>query len=157
MGLSIDVANVDESDIGHGLAKIDGQAPIPICAKIESELAELEPSELAEYLEAEGLEEPGPNVLIHRAYSLLGLESYFTAGPTEVRAWTIHKGSMAVEAAGEVHTDMARGFIKAEVISFDDLDTHGNEAAVRAVGRLRIEGKDYIVADGDVMLFRFNV
>jgi len=151
------VANVDEADIGHTFSEIDGQMPIPICAKIEAELAELDPSELAEYLQAEGLEEPGLNVLIRRAFSLLGLESFFTGGPKEVRAWTISKGSTAVEAAGEIHTDFARGFIKAEVISFEDLDRLGSEAAARAQGRLRIEGKDYIVADGDVMHFRFNV
>ncbi len=151
------VANVDEADIGHDYPQIDGQAPIPICAKIEAELAELDASELAEYLDAEGLEEPGLNVLVRRAYALLGLESFFTGGEKEVRAWTIHVGSTAVEAAAEIHTDMSRGFIKAEVISFEDLDQYGSEAAVRAAGRLRIEGKDYLVADGDVMHFRFNV
>ena len=151
------VANVDEVEIGHSEPEIDGQVPIPICAKIEAELAELDPEELAEYLEAEGLDEPGLNVLIRRAYVLLGLESFFTGGPKEVRAWTIRKGSTAVEAAGEIHTDFARGFIKAEVISFADLDEYGTEAAVRAHGRLRIEGRDYLVQDGDVMHFRFNV
>jgi GTP-binding protein YchF len=151
------VANVDEVEIGRSEPEIDGQLPIPICAKIEAELAELEPEELAEYLEAEGLEEPGLHVLIRRAYALLGLESFFTGGPKEVRAWTIRQGSTAVEAAAEIHTDFARGFIKAEVISFEDFDRYGTEAAVRAQGRLRIEGRDYVVQDGDVMHFRFNV
>lgn len=151
------VANVDESDIGHDYEEIDGQKPIPICAEIEAEMADLDPSELSEYLEVEGLQEPGLNLLIRRAYALLGLESFFTGGPKEVRAWTIRKGSTAVDAAAEVHTDMARGFIKAEVISFADFDKYGSEAGARAVGRLRIEGKDYLVQDGDVMHFRFNV
>lgn len=151
------VANVDESEIGHDLPEIDGQAPVPICAKIEAELAELDPSELAEYLEAEGLQEPGLNVLVRRAYALLGLESFFTGGPKEVRAWTIGRGSTAVEAAAEIHTDMARGFIRAEVVSFADLDELGSEAAARAAGKLRIEGREYLVQDGDLIHVRFNV
>jgi hypothetical protein len=151
------VANVDEVEIGHQEPEIDGQVPVPICARIEAELAELEPEELAEYLEAEGLEELGLNVLIRSAYALLGLESFFTGGPKEVRAWTIQKGSTAVEAAGEIHTDFGRGFIKAEVVSFADFDEYGGEAAARAHGRLRIEGRDYLVHDGDVVHFRFNV
>ena len=151
------VANVDEVEIGHQEPEIDGQVPVSICARIEAELAELEPEELAEYLEAEGLEELGLNILIRSAHALLGLESFFTGGPKEVRAWTIRKGSTAVEAAGEIHTDFARGFIKAEVVSFADFDEYGSEAAARAHGRLRIEGRDYLVQDGDVMHFRFNV
>ncbi|MDO9557465.1 MAG: redox-regulated ATPase YchF [Coriobacteriia bacterium] len=151
------VANVDESDLGKELAPIDGQRPIPICAKIESEMAELDQAELAEYLEMEGLEEPGLNTLIREAYRLLGLHSYFTAGEKEVRAWTVRIGAKAPESAGVIHTDFEHGFIKAEVISYSDYDTLGSEAAAKAAGRLRIEGKEYVVVDGDVMHFRFNV
>jgi GTP-binding protein YchF len=151
------VANVDEGDIGESLAEIDGIAPVPICAKIESEMAELEPAELAEYLEMEGLAEPGLNALIREAYRLLGLHSFFTAGEQEVRAWTVRVGAKAPEAAGVIHTDFERGFIKAEVIAYADYDALGSEAAAKAAGKLRIEGKDYVVADGDVMHFRFNV
>lgn len=151
------VANVDESDIGHPLAEIDGITPVPICAKIESEMAELDPAELAEYLEMEGLAEPGLNALIREAYRLLGLHSFFTAGEQEIRAWTVRVGAKAPEAAGVIHTDFERGFIKAEVISYADYDALGSEAAARAAGKLRIEGKEYTVADGDVMHFRFNV
>ncbi len=151
------VANVDESDIGASLAEIDGIAPVPICAKIESEMAELEPEELAEYLEMEGLAEPGLNALIREAYRLLGLQSFFTAGEQEVRAWTVRVGAKAPEAAGVIHTDFERGFIKAEVISFADYDSLETEAAAKAAGKLGIEGKEYVVADGDVIHFRFNV
>jgi hypothetical protein len=151
------VANVDESDIGKPLAEIDGIAPIPICAKIESEMAELEPDELAEYLEIEGLREPGLNRLVREAYRLLGLHSFFTAGEQEVRAWTVRVGAKAPEAAGVIHSDFEKGFIKAEVISYADYDELGSEAAARAAGKLRIEGKEYVLADGDVVHFRFNV
>jgi GTP-binding protein YchF len=151
------VANVDEGALGKELASIDGQRPIPICAKIESEMAELDSSELAEYLEMEGLEEPGLNTLIREAYRLLGLQSYFTAGEKEVRAWTVRVGAKAPEAAAVIHTDFERGFIKAEVIAYADYDALGTEAAAKAAGKLRIEGKEYVVADGDVMHFRFNV
>jgi GTP-binding protein YchF len=151
------VANVDESEIGAPLPEIDGIAPVPICAKIESEMAELEPDELAEYLELEGPAEPGLNALIREAYQLLGLQSFFTAGPQEARAWMVRVGAKAAEAAGVIHTDFKRGFIKGEAISFDDYDALGSEAAVKAAGKLRIEGKEYVVADGDVMHFRFNV
>lgn len=151
------VANIDEGDIGKVLAPIDGIEPIAICAKIESEMAELEADELAEYLEMEGLEEPGLNTLIRSAYALLGLQSFFTAGPDECRAWTIPVGATAPEAAGEIHTDFQRGFIKAEIVSFDEYVALGGEAGAKAAGKLRIEGKEYIVADGDVIHFRFNV
>lgn len=151
------VANVDEADIGAPLAEIDGIAPVPICAKIESEMAELEPAELVEYLEMEGLAEPGLNALIREAYRLLGLQSFFTAGVQEVRAWTVRVGAKAPEAAGVIHTDFERGFIKAEVISYADYDALGSEAAAKAAGKLRIEGKEYMMADGDVCHFRFNV
>ncbi|MCX8007973.1 MAG: redox-regulated ATPase YchF [Coriobacteriia bacterium] len=151
------VANVDEGALGQNLPEIDGLSPIPICAKIEAELAELEPEELAEFLAVEGLEEPGLHALVREAYRLLGLISFFTAGPKEVRAWTVRAGAKAPEAAGVIHSDFERGFIKAEVISFADYDELGSEAAVRSAGKLRIEGKDYVVNDGDVMHFRFNV
>ncbi|MDZ4655804.1 MAG: redox-regulated ATPase YchF [Coriobacteriia bacterium] len=151
------VANIDESDVGKEFAAIDGQQPIPICAKIESEMAELDPAELTEYLEMEGLEEPGLDALIREAYRLLGLHSYFTAGEKEARAWTVRVGAKAPEAAAVIHTDFERGFIKAEVISYADYDALGSEAAVKAAGKLRVEGKEYAVADGDVMHFRFNV
>ena len=151
------VANVDEADIGASLAQIDGIAPVPICAKIESEMAELEAEDLQEYLEMEGLTEPGLNALIREAYRLLGLQSFFTAGVQEVRAWTVRVGAKAPEAAGVIHTDFERGFIKAEVISYADYDALGSEAAAKAAGKLRIEGKEYVMADGDVCHFRFNV
>ncbi|HEY3318581.1 MAG TPA: redox-regulated ATPase YchF [Coriobacteriia bacterium] len=151
------VANVGEDEIGRELAPIDGQRPVAISARIESELAELEPAERAEFLEAEGLTEPGLDALIREAYRLLGLHSFFTAGPKEVRAWTVPAGAKAPEAAGVIHSDFERGFIKAEVISYRDYDELGSEAAAKAAGRLRVEGKEYVVADGDVMHFRFNV
>ncbi|MCE5191390.1 MAG: redox-regulated ATPase YchF [Actinomycetia bacterium] len=151
------VANIDETAIGTELPEIDGVRPIPICAKIESEMADLDAAELAEYLEMEGLEEPGLNTLIREAYRLLGLQSYFTAGPQEVRAWTVRVGAKAPEAAGVIHSDFERGFIKAEVISYADYDALETEAAAKAAGKLRIEGKEYTVADGDVVHFRFNV
>lgn len=152
------VANIDESDIGRtGLEPIDGLAPVPICAKIESELAQLHPDELAEFLEAEGMEEPGLNALIREAYRLLGLHSFFTAGPKEARAWTVSVGATAPEAAGVIHTDFERGFIKAEVIGYDDYVALGGETGAKSAGKLRVEGKDYVMADGDVVHFRFNV
>lgn len=151
------IANVDEDEIGRDLPEIDGQRPVPICAKIEAEMSELEPEELGEYLEAEGLDEPGLNALVREAYRLLGLHSFFTAGPKEVRAWTVREGARAPEAAGVIHSDFERGFIKAEVIGYADYDELGSEAAVKAAGKLRVEGKEYVVRDGDVMHFRFNV
>jgi GTP-binding protein YchF len=151
------VANVDEADIGKPLGEIDGVAPVPICAKIEAEMAELDPAELAEYLEVEGLEEPGLNALVREAYHLLGLHSFFTGGPKEVRAWTVRIGAKAPEAAGVIHSDFERGFIKAEVISYEDFIAFGGEHGARAAGKMRIEGKDYVIADGDVVHFRFNV
>ena len=151
------VANVDEAGITAEVPEIDGQRPVPICAEIESEMASLDPAELAEYLELEGLEEPGLNALIREAYRLLGLQSFFTAGPKEARAWTVRVGAKAPEAAGVIHSDFEHGFIKAEVMSFADYDALETEVAAKAAGRLRIEGREYVVADGDVMHFRFNV
>ncbi len=151
------VANVDEDRLHADLAPIDGMKPVRICAKVEADLAELEPDEAAEYLGALGLSEPGLDSLVREAYRLLGLQSFFTAGEKDVRAWTLPVGAKAPQAAGVIHTDFERGFIKAEVIAYDDCDTFGGEAGARAAGKLRIEGKDYVVAEGDVIHFRFNV
>jgi len=151
------IANVDEDSVTADLPAIDGIRPLPICAKVESELADLEPDEAKAYLEELGLSEPGLNALITRAYDLLGLMSYFTAGVQEVRAWTVRRGAKAPEAAGVIHTDFEKGFIKAETIAYADFDQLGGEAPAKAAGKLRIEGKDYTVQDGDVMHFRFNV
>jgi GTP-binding protein YchF len=151
------VANVAEDAASAPLEPIDGETPIPISAKVESELADLSPEEAAEYLAALGLAEPGLDVLVRAAYRLLGLRSFFTAGPKEARAWTVRAGAKAPEAAGVIHSDFERGFIKAEVISHADYDALGSETAARSAGRLRLEGKDYVVADGDVVHFKFNV
>jgi GTP-binding protein YchF len=151
------VANVDESQVGADLPEIDGVKPIPICAKVEADLAELDPEEAAEYLAELGLEEPGLNTLIREAYRLLGLQSYFTAGVQEVRAWTVPIGAKAPQAAGVIHTDFERGFIKAEVTGYADYVELGGEAGAKAAGKLRIEGKEYVMKDGDVVHFRFNV
>ncbi len=151
------VANVDEDMLGEALEPIDGAEPIPICAKVEAELSELEPEEAAEYLETLGLERPGLDVLAQEAYKLLGLQSFFTAGEMEVKAWTVRHGATAPQAAGVIHSDFERGFIKAEVISYDDYVALGGEQGARAAGKLRMEGKDYHMADGDVVHFRFNV
>ena len=125
-------------------------------AKIESELVEMEPDEAREFLVEMGIAEPGLDTLARVGYETLGLQSYLTAGPKESRAWTIRKGATAPEAAGVIHTDFQKGFIKAEVISFDDLIAAGSVAAARAAGKARMEGKDYVMADGDVVEFRFN-
>lgn len=126
-------------------------------AKIEAELAEMEPEEAREFLAEMGIDEPGLDVLARVGYATLGLQSYLTAGPKEARAWTIPKGATAPEAAGVIHTDFQKGFIKAEVVSFDDLVAAGSEQAAKAAGKMRLEGKDYVMADGDVVEFRFNV
>ena len=151
------VANVDEDKVGETPAPIDGQTPIPICAEVEAELAELGDEEAKDFLESLGLEKSGLETLAQTAYRTLGLQSYFTAGPMEVKAWTIPVGAKAPQAAGVIHSDFERGFIKAEVASYDDYVELGGEAGCRAQGKLRMEGKDYVVADGDVMHFRFNV
>jgi GTP-binding protein YchF len=160
------VCNVDEAsaETGNDLsAKVaeraarDGANSVVISAKIESEIAMLDPEERAEYLETLGLAEPGLNRLIREAYALLGLQTYFTAGPKEARAWTIHVGDTAPAAAGVIHSDFEKGFIRAETIAFDDYVRLNGEAGAREAGKLRSEGKDYIVRDGDVMNFRFNV
>ena len=151
------VANVDEGQVGGDLSEIDGVKPIPICAKVEADLSELEPEEASEYLASIGLAEPGLNTLIREAYRLLGLQSYFTAGEKEVRAWTVPIGAKAPQAAGVIHTDFERGFIKAEVVSFDDYVAFTGEKGARDAGKLRLEGKEYVMADGDVVHFKFNV
>lgn len=151
------IANVDEDQLDADLPEIDGLDPVPISAKVEADLAELPADEAAEYLEAMGLSESGLARLVREAYALLGLHSFFTSGETESRAWTIPQGAKAPEAAGTIHSDFERGFIKAETAAFDDYVEHGGEAGCRAAGKLRQEGKDYIVQDGDVMHFKFNV
>ena len=129
-----------------------------VAAGLEADIAELEdPEERKEFLEDAGLTEPGVNKLIKAAYSLLNLETYFTAGKKEVRAWTIKKGFTAPQAAGVIHGDFERGFIKAEVIKFNDWVTYGSEQAAKEAGKMNMEGKEYIVQDGDVMHFKFNV
>ncbi len=138
-------------------AALENAETVVISARIEEELAQLEDGERLEYLQSLGLKEPGLNRLIRQGYALLDLITYFTAGPKEARAWTIKRGTTAPQAAGVIHTDFERGFIKAETASYDDYTAHKGEQGARDAGRLRQEGKDYIVQDGDVMLFRFNV
>ena len=121
------------------------------------EIAELDPSEAESFLQEYGIAEPGLHRMIRLSYQLLGLHSFFTVGADEVRAWTIPQGATAVEAAGEIHSDLARGFIRAEVVSYDDLIAAGSLAAARKRGRLRLEGRDYVVQDGDVLSILFNV
>ena len=160
------VANVGEDDLkGEGPlasmvrahAAAEGMQMIPACAKIESELAELDDADRQEMLEALGLEEPALHALAHAAYRLLGLQSFYTAGPKEIRAWTIHVGTLAPDAAGQIHSDIQRGFIRAEIYSVDDLDELGSEKAIREKGRLRVEGRGYVMHDSDVVHFLFNV
>ena len=151
------VANVDEDALGEPVAPLAGQEPIPICCEVEAELAELDDADAAEFLESLGLERSGLERLAQVAYDTLGLQSFFTAGPMEVRAWTVRKGAKAPEAAGVIHSDFERGFIKAEVASYEDFVELGGEAPCRAEGKLRIEGRDYVMQDGDVCHFRFNV
>ncbi|MGM0450739.1 MAG: DUF933 domain-containing protein, partial [Pseudomonadota bacterium] len=128
-----------------------------ICNKIESEIAELEDEEKTEFLSEMGMEEPGLDRVIRAGYNLLGLETYFTAGPKEVRAWTFPTGSTAPKAAGVIHTDFERGFIRAEVVSYDDFIAYNGEHGAKEAGKWRLEGKEYIVRDGDIIHFRFNV
>jgi hypothetical protein len=160
------VANVDEdsAEAGNALSALvaeraakDGAKSVIISAKIESEIALLDAGERAAFLEALGLAEPGLNRLIREAYALLGLQTFFTAGPKESRAWTIPVGATAPEAAGVIHTDFEKGFIRAETIAYADYVRLGGETGARDAGKLRAEGKDYRVRDGDVMHFRFNV
>ncbi|RYZ03608.1 MAG: redox-regulated ATPase YchF [Myxococcales bacterium] len=138
-------------------AKSEGAPVVAICAAIEEQIAQLEPADRPDFLESVGLSEPGLNSVIRTGYDLLGLITYLTAGKQEVRAWTVRKGSTAPQAAGVIHTDFERGFIKAEVIWWEDLIKYGSEAKCREAGKQAIEGRDYVVRDGDVMHFRFNV
>ena len=151
------VANVDEDQLTADIGTIDGLTPVKISAKVESELIDLPPDERKEYLETLGIEESGLERLVRETYHLLGLQSFFTSGKKESRAWTIHIGDTAPKAAGVIHTDFERGFIKAETASFEDYVELKGEAGCRAAGKLRQEGKDYVVQDGDVMNFKFNV
>jgi len=160
------IANVDEAGLAGGnaylsalraRAEAEHAVVVPVCAAIEAEIAQLPEAERAEFLRDLGLKEPGLNRVIRGAYELLGLLTYFTAGPKEVRAWTVRVGSTAPQAAGVIHTDFERGFIRAEVIAFEDYVKYRGEAGAREAGRLRLEGKEYIVREADVMHFRFNV
>lgn len=161
------VANVDEDTIMAGeneyvkevreYAKKENTEVVMICAKIESELAELELEEKTAFLKELGIEESGLSSLIKSTYSLLGLATYFTVGPDEVRAWTFRKGMKAPACAGLIHTDFEKGFIRAEVMSYQDLIDCGNELKVKEAGKMRLEGKDYLMQDGDICHFRFNV
>ncbi len=159
------VANVAEDGFSNNplLARLEefaakeGAPVVPICAALEAEIAELSDADKKEFLADVGLEEPGLNRLIRVGYKLLGLQTYFTAGVKEVRAWTIHIGDTAPQAAGVIHNDFEHGFIRAEVISYDDFIACKGEAGAKEKGKMRLEGKDYVVRDGDVMHFRFNV
>ena len=130
---------------------------VALCAAIEAEIADLEDADKKEFLETMGLEEPGLDRLIRAGYTLLGLQTYFTAGVKEVRAWTIHVGDTAPQAAGVIHTDFERGFIRAQTIAYEDYIQFGGEQGAKDAGKMRAEGKEYVVKDGDVMNFLFNV
>lgn len=159
------IANVDEAgfennphlDTVHAIAKNEGAGVVVICAAIEAEIAELDDEEKIEFLEEIGQQEPGLDRVIRAGYELLGLQTYFTAGKTEVRAWTIREGYTAPQAAGVIHTDFERGFIRSETTAFEDYDKYNGEQGAKEAGRFRLEGKDYIMQDGDVVHFRFNV
>jgi hypothetical protein len=159
------VANVDEDglednpyvDAVRERAKEDGAGVVAICAAIEAEIAQLRDIDKAEFLGALGLKEPGLDRVIRHSYTLLGLQTFFTTGPKAVRAWTTRIGATAPKAAAEIHTDFERGFIKAEVISYDDFVAKNGEQGAKESGRMRLEGKEYVVQEGDVILFRFNV
>ena len=160
------VANVDESSLAKGnaltaklesRAREEGARVVRLCAKIEAELAELDAAEKEAFLHDLGVDEPGLHRLVREAYALLDLITFFTAGPKEVRAWTIRRGTRAPAAAGEIHTDFERSFIRAEVISYTDYIAHGGEVGAKAAGAMRVEGKEYVVRDGDVVHFRVGV
>ncbi len=164
----IAVANVGESDLAAGdslplLAALreqcaaEGTELIPLCASAEEEVAQLDPADQREFLDALGIAEPAAARLIRAAYAALGVMSFFTVGEDEVRAWTVPAGASALTAAGRIHSDLARGFIRAEVLAFDDLIAAGTEAAAKAAGKFRLEGKDYPVKDGDILNIRFKV
>ncbi|MHC5228363.1 redox-regulated ATPase YchF [Enterococcus sp. LJL99] len=162
------VANVSEDEVAdsdnnpyvqqvRNFATNENAEVIVVCARAEEEIAELDEADKDEFLEALGIDESGLDQLIRAAYDLLGLATYFTAGEQEVRAWTFRKGMKAPQAAGIIHSDFERGFIRAETVSYEDLNKYGNMQAAKEAGKVRLEGKEYIVQDGDVMLFRFNV
>lgn len=159
------IANVDEDgfennphlDVVKGIAAEENAGVVVICNKLEAEIAELEDEEKAEFLEELGMEEPGLDRVIRAGYDLLGLQTYFTAGKKEVRAWTMREGDSAPKAAAVIHTDFEKGFIRAEVVAYDDYIEYNGENGAKDAGKWRLEGKDYIVADGDVIHFRFNV
>jgi len=159
------IANVDESGFENNpyldkvteIAAAEGSQVVAVCNKLESEIAELEAEEKLEFLQEMGMTEPGLDRVIRAGYTLLGLQTYFTAGPKEVRAWTVKKGATAPKAAAVIHTDFEKGFIRAEVIGYDDFITNKGEQGAKDAGKWRLEGKDYLVADGDVIHFRFNV
>jgi len=157
------VANVAEqgSDVFlkavQNHAAKEGAPVVPISAALEAQIADMPDEDKKLFLEDVGMDEPGLNRVIRAAYGLLGLQTYFTVGPKEVRAWTVRAGATAPQAAGVIHTDFERGFIRAEVASYDDFVERGGEQGAREAGKLRLEGKDYIVRDGDVIHFRFNV
>ena len=162
-------ANVSENDVGSDLSdneffvKLKAYADeehsgiLPICASIESEIAQLPPEDKGAFLEDMGIEESGLDKLIKASYALLGLISFLTAGSDECRAWTITRGTKAPQAAGKIHTDFERGFIRAEVVNYKDFDACGSIVAAKEKGLVRLEGKEYVMADGDITLFRFNV
>lgn len=166
---TIYAANLGEADVNapennpyfvsvQKLAESEGSELLPICAKLEADIAELDdPDEKAMFMEELGLKQSGLDALIQRSYALLGLISFLTAGSDECRAWTIRKGTKAPQAAGKIHSDFERGFIRAEIVSYDDLVACGSKAAAREKGLVRLEGKDYVMQDGDVVEFRFNV
>ena len=159
------IANVDENGFENNsfldqviaIAKAEGASVVPICNKLESEIAELDDAEKIEFLQDLGMDEPGLDRVIRAGYSLLGLQTYFTAGVKEVRAWTVKVGATAPQAAGVIHTDFEKGFIRAEVMSFEDFVQYKGEQGAKDAGKWRLEGKEYIVKDGDVVHFRFNV
>ncbi len=159
------IANVAEDgfednphlDTVHAIASEENAVVVPICNKIEAEISELDDEEKTEFLEALGMSEPGLNRVIRAGYELLNLHTYFTAGVKEVRAWTIPVGATAPQAAGKIHTDFEKGFIRAEVVAYDDFVAHKGEQGAKDAGKWRLEGKEYVVQDGDVVHFRFNV
>jgi|HubBroStandDraft_6_1064221.scaffolds.fasta_scaffold171550_2 GTP-binding protein YchF len=162
------IANVDEASLGDlaanrhyqalkSRAAAEGAPIVPICAALEAQIAELDPADRPEFLASAGLKEPGLHAVVRTGFNLLGLITFLTAGKTEVRAWTIRKGAKAPQAAAAIHTDFEKGFIKAEVIWWEDFVKLGGEAKAREVGKMGIEGKEYVVRDGDVMHFKFNV
>lgn len=160
------VANISEDGIGrenplvdrlYAAAKAEGAEALTICAKVEEEIAELSPEEKQAFIEELGIGESGLDKLVKACYKLLGLISYLTAGPKEVRAWTIERGTKAPQAAGKIHTDFERGFIRAEIVSYDTLMENGTMLACKEKGLIRSEGKDYVMQDGDIVVFRFNV